>query len=452
MKTRCSQIVLVLATIGCAAKDEVSDTAATDDSLRHTDIDTDDSDVEIAKSECAPLPDAPPNAIVVTPGDAPELRSIIDAAPAGGTVLFESGTYAMDGAHLWITTEGLTLRGATGNRDDVVLDGGYQSTQMITVRASNVTIADMTLRRPYTHAVHVSGVPDGETGDVDNVWLHNLHIQDPGQQAVKINASAGSYADDGTMSCSHLEMTSAGRSKVRDNCYTGGFDAHYAQSWTVRDNLIEGFWCETGLSEHGIHFWNQGRDQRIERNEIRNCARGIGLGLAEMGGERDYGEDLCPNAVGYVGNYGGLIENNTVWAADEGLFDSEYGFDSGIALTQSCASVVRWNTVWSSQAPYSSIEWRYANTSALIDGNLVSHDLRSREGGQASLAHNIADAPAAWFADAARGDLHLVEGADPIDAGGDLAPGSSWLDFDGDRRVVVADVGADEWTAKPAAK
>jgi len=51
-----------------------------------------------------------------------------------------------------------------------------------------------------------------------------------------------------------IEMTDAGRSRVRDGFYTGGVDAHAARGWTVRDSVIEGFWCADVLAEHTVHL------------------------------------------------------------------------------------------------------------------------------------------------------------------------------------------------------
>jgi hypothetical protein len=114
-----------------------------------------------------------------------------------------------------------------------------------------------------------------------------VHIIDPGQQANKINpAAANAYPDDGVNACSHIELTDVGRPHIRNNCYTGGIDAHQAEGWVIRDNLIEGFWCENGLSEHGIHLWRGCRDTVVERNVLRENARGIGFGLAESSSGR----------------------------------------------------------------------------------------------------------------------------------------------------------------------
>jgi hypothetical protein len=233
-------------------------------------------------------------------------------------------------------------------------------------------------------------------------------------------------------------------------------DAHQAQGWTIRDNLIEGFWCPSDLSEHGIHLWRGCRDTIVERNVLRDNARGVGFGLAESGDARTYPDDPCPGAGGgYVGHYGGIIRNNLVFADRSELFLSEYGFDCGICLAQTCGAQVLHNTIVSTQAPFSSIEWRFANTDVDIINNLVSHNLLERDGATAYEAGNLEYALLSLFVDGAGGDLHLAEtAADAIDQGDALAAGLCDDDFDGDPRPSgpAPDVGADEYVSPvPAA-
>ena len=214
---------------------------------------------------------------------------------------------------------------------------------MFSIAADDVTIAELTIQRAYYHPIHVTGGADSNT---ENTLIYRVRVVDPGQQAIKINAQDGSYADFGTIACSHIELTAEGRPHVTD-CYTGGVDAHLAQGWTIRDNTITGFWCESGLSEHGVHVWNSGRDTVVERNTIVDCARGVGFGLGESGNgtARDYGDDPCPGVDGFVGHYGGVIRNNAIIGRDPAMFASQFGMDSGVALEQACGAVVTHNTV-----------------------------------------------------------------------------------------------------------
>ncbi len=387
---------------------------------------------------CAPLAFAEGPTIEVTPEDAASLpQTVLDAAP-GTTLLLADGVYNLT-TTLHFTKDGVSLRSASGERNAVILDGGYSIGEIALVQASDITIADMTLQRAQWHPIHVTGASDHT---IEGVVIYNVAVIDPGQQAIKINAVDDTYFSDyGTIACSRVEMTDAGRSHV-DNCYTGGIDAHAALGWVIRDNRFEGFWCESGLSEHAIHFWVGGRDTLVERNQIIDCARGVGFGLGAQGNgkSRDYDDDPCPGAT-YLGHVDGTIRNNMIFAGRPELFASGFGVDSGVALEQACGAVVRHNTVVSLAQPFVSMEYRFANTNATIENNLVSHTIIARDGGQANLAGNIEAAGDEHFADAAAGDLHLAPNSVAIDAGEDVGVND---DVDRDARDQNPDIGADE--------
>lgn len=391
---------------------------------------------------CAPLPPAEGDVVEIGPED--DLAAAIASAPTGRTILLRDGTYDVSGAgYIVFRTPGVTLRSQSGDPTAVVLDGGYGIGEVLSVAASDVTIAELTVQRPLYHPIHVTGASDANT---TGTRIYRVRAIDPGQQAIKINASAeGFYTDDGSVACSHLELTDAGRPMVSD-CYTGGIDAHLAWGWEIRDNHIEGFWCDAGLSEHAVHFWNGGRDTVVERNTIVDCARGVGFGLGDMGNgtTREYDDDPCPGVNGYVGHFGGTIRNNTVWAARPELFGSQSGFDSGIALEQACGTSVVHNTIVSLEPPFTTIEYRWPNTSVDIANNLTTHGIVARDGGQATLAGNLSDQGTEHFVDAAGGDLHLADGSSAIDAGVVLPAGAADEDIDGDARDGSPDVGADE--------
>jgi hypothetical protein len=283
-----------------------------------------------------------------------------------------------------------------------------------------------------------------------NTQIYRVRVIDGAEQAIKINpAAAGYYTDNGTIACSHIELTDAGRPHVRNNCYTGGIDAHQSRGWVLRDNWIGGFWCPSGLSEHGIHFWTGSRDTVIERNTLVNNARGIGCGLVESGTGRTYADNPCPTAAGYVDHYAATVRNNFVFANSAALFASQYGFDCGICIAQTCGAQVVHNTVVSTVAPFSSIEWRFANTVVDIRNNLVSHNLRDR-GGVDTQAGNLQSAPLSLFIDAANGELHLRPGAAlAIGQGVPVAAGVAADDVDGEPRPSASgrDIGADEYVA-----
>jgi hypothetical protein len=437
-------LLLLLACNGDESDDSEGGDADTDaDADADTDTDTDaDTDTDTdsdTDSDCAPLP-APTDPVIAldTTMSISEVADAVRTAPAGATITFADGTYALNGTSLQVIAAGLTLRSASGDRDAVILDGGRAGSSILEVTGDDATIAELTLRNPRDHAIHVAGGSDDTTG----ARIYRVHVVDPGQQGIKINADSSQthFPDDGLVACSVIELTDAGRPYIRDNCYTGGIDAHRARGWVVRDNLVRGFWCDSGLSEHGIHFWTGGRDNLIERNTIVDCARGIGFGLGETTDGRTYSDAPCGGAT-QIGQYDGIIRNNMIAATDPDLFASGAGFDSGIALEQACGTVVVHDTVFSTRPPFSSIEWRFGHTDVTVQNVLVSHPMRERDGATATTGGNVEDATVSLFADPDSGDLHL---ASPISGGIALRPGLCDADIDGEPRPDPPTPGADE--------
>ena len=194
------------------------------------------------------LVSAPVEAVVVSSVSA--LRNAVDNANNGGdkTILIADGQYDMPGIALSITADGVTVRGQSGNRSAVVLDNLYVkagTSGIFRITSSNVTIADLTLKRPYYHAIHIS---PGGGRSTEKILIDNVHIIDPGEQAIKINADTydnPSYrVNNGTIQNCLMELTDTGRVNLTSPshpCYTGGVDGHWAQNWIIRDNVIRGF-------------------------------------------------------------------------------------------------------------------------------------------------------------------------------------------------------------------
>jgi len=274
------------------------------------------------------------------------------------------------------------------------------------------------------HPIHVYP----ETKDVVGTLIENVQVIDPGQQAIKINQNgAKTYsAISGTIKNSSIELTAAGRAKVWEingSCYTGGVDGHHAIGWNVEGNTIKGFWCEGGLSEHGVHLWSFSQDTVVERNLIINCDRGIGFGL------------------GSSGHIGGVIRNNMIYH-DNGHAHS----DVGISLESASSAEVYNNTIYFQHSYPNAIEYRFSATAGgSIKNNLTNRAISSRNDGTALVTHNIVSAQSSYFKDIANGDLHLdyaVPGV--VDSGISIV--GLQFDFDGELRANNGgvDIGADE--------
>jgi hypothetical protein len=404
----------------------------------------------LPSKDCAPLANLPADAILVTPEQADELPGIVRDAAAGATIALADGTYRMSAGdeaarRIQITKPGITLRSVSANAEAVILDGEYQTEEMVTINATDVTIAAVTLMHAVNHPIHVMG---GPTENVSNVRLTGLRIIDAGEQFVKVNSSGATpntYADDGILECSLLELTAQGRPQVEPTpggCYTGGIDAHSAQGWVVRLNTFRGIYCEgSGLAEHAVHFWSASRDTLVERNIIIDCARGIGFGLGDgsgAGADREYDDEPSPGVAGYVGHHGGVIRNNWL-SISEGL---EY-FDTGIELEQAHGARVLHNTLLHPSTAFASIAPRFANTSVSLLNNLMV-SLRERDGATVESSHNSAAASADLFVDATAHDLRLSPSATAAIDQGEAADDAG-LDIDGNPRDQgPPDLGAHE--------
>lgn len=357
-----------------------------------------------------------------------ELENAVENANGSGDkqIILAANTYYLNGVYLAITADGVTIKGATTKRSDVILDGQYVTREIFQISGSNTTIKDLTLKEAVHHPIHI--FPDSH--DVIGTLIKNVHIIDPGQQAIKINQNAAkTYSVNfGTVEMSKIELTAAGRARVWDingSCYTGGVDAHHAKGWNIKDNVISGFWCPNGLSEHGIHFWSFSSDTIVERNRIINCDRGIGFGL------------------GSSGHTGGIIRNNMIY------HDTGHDYsDVGIGLEFASAVQVYNNTIFQEHPYPNAIEYRFSETSAVIKNNLTNKAISSREGGTASESYNVKSARQSWFKNTGSGDLHL---AGPLSIVVDKGTGVTGLrdDFDRETRPMGYgyDIGADEWTA-----
>jgi hypothetical protein len=102
--------------------------------------------------------------------------------------------------------------------------------------------------------------------------------------------------------------------------------------------------------------------------------------------------------------------------------------------------------VYSADPAFSSIEYRWPETRVVLKNNLVRQTLMRRDNAQATLEGNLENAPAALFANAGTGDLHLAAASSTaIDQGVRLPSGLADFDIDGGMRDGFPDIGADEF-------
>ena len=132
--------------------------------------------------------------VMVEGGGEMTLRAAVSSASAGDTVRLADGTYVLpeapDGGYsgIYITTPNITLRSESGDPSAVVIDGMYRShggsTAPITIAASGVVVADLTVMRSIYHLIHI-------WADGDAALIHGVHMIDGGQQFLKSSVNEG---------------------------------------------------------------------------------------------------------------------------------------------------------------------------------------------------------------------------------------------------------------------
>jgi hypothetical protein len=367
---------------------------------------------------CPPLP--PATGEVVDVASETELRQAAFTASPNTSILIAPGLYDM-ADYIHVVNSGITLRGATGNRAEVILDfGGMLVGHFgILVDADDVTIADLTIRNAHDHGIAVQGR--------DRPLLYNLHILDIRDQLIKVNP-VGDGSEDGMLACSRMEYTT-----TAPDDYTNGISAHNAHRWVVRDNEWYRIRTSMGNPVPTILFWSGSSGTIVERNMLVDCSQGIAFG----------------NASHEAGDHnGGIVRNNIIYAS--------LPHDVAIEMVHATNWLVLHNTVYL-LAPAPGLTWgieaRYPDSQGLFAHNLTNMAiLATRDGAQGNLLNNITTAQASWFVDPEAADLHLRSTANAaIDRADSMAEVAD--DFDGDTRPVGAapDVGADEYDGPPQA-
>ena len=367
-----------------------------------------------AGDHCGPLP--PPSGPTVAVSSESQLRSQAYSAAPGTTILVSAGAYTLQNI-VHVVNSGITIRGATGNRDDVILDAGGMGTGLthgilIDVDADDVTIADLTIRNASEHGVSIQGS--------DRPTLYNLHIVDTGSQLVKVNPWENG-SEDGLLACSRLEYTT-----TAPDDYTNGISAHRAHRWVVRDNQWYRIRTPGNAPVPTILFWSESTDTVVERNLLVDCYQGIAFGNASHG-SGDHS--------------GGIVRNNFIYAS--------LPHDSVIEMVHASGWWVAHNTalLLNPDGVTWGMEARFSDSAGTFAYNLTNMNIwYNRDGAQGTLTGNVTTAQSNWFVNAASGDLHLLSTAtDAIDQGSPLAQVTD--DYDGDARPIgpAPDVGADEY-------
>lgn len=297
----------------------------------------------------------------------------------------------------------IAVRGATGNRGDVVIAGadpavdpnfwksseyggpsscGAGKTFQI-VCADHITFADLTLRNFAGKTIAIDGGLDNGTPFYgEHVVLHNLDIWDCGSQLVKVGGAPISSRNC-ILECSKIHYTDG--LFVESSYQTQGIDVHRGRNWIVRDNSFLNCRMRAGTGSWGtaVLFWDNSDSALIERNLIVNCDFAMTLGL----GNADTTDHMTAinNVIVYDDNSGNwkpddIIATKTPFTIHGGIYH---------------------NTIYSL---YDNASVAVCNSALPIKNNLYINGSTNR---CSSFSGNLV-ASASWFINPAGYDFHLT--------------------------------------------
>jgi hypothetical protein len=385
--------------------------------------------------------EALPQVVVTNPVDLLAQIKAINESQVAKAILLQDGSYSLSTDTLKLATPGMIVRSLSGRRDRVILDGRGHGGLLVQIAASNVTLADLTL----TGAEQGVAV-DCSEGPVVGTVLQNLYLKDIWSISILLEQNPPFFADEGVLRCCLLELTDDGRSMAQNSplLQLVAILGNGVRGWSITQNTIRGYWSLTeGELGFGLFFQGGSRDTVVGENYFSNCSVSMRLGMTKSGRARSY-SDLGSSVFEH---YGGLVRNNIIFS------DAQVSVDSGIALWDAAEVRAYHNTIVLLGGFFSTVEWRYATTTAYVFNNLTNNAFSPREGAGSNVKQegNIVlntDGALTKFVNAAQGNLHLQSMAsDLIDQG--IALDDSFkgveLDIDGDPRDNLPDVGADEW-------
>lgn len=371
----------------------------------------------------------PPSGPTVTVSTVGQLQSAVDALTSGTTILVQPGSYRLTRTlRIRNNVTNVSLRGATNNRNDVVILGTGMNTPGVSIalkveNAQDVQIANLSIGQAYQHPIQLKG----EMG-AERVHVYNVRLFDAGEQFLKstVDFRNPNGVDDTTVEYSLFEFTKIGPA----DGYTQGIDAHHVANWVIRHNLFRNIRVPATAAmknRPAILVWSGSRDTLVYGNTMINCERGVIFGLGHQSGFAH-------------SHQGGAIFNNFIFRTDP------VNADAGISIWDSPNTLVYHNTVIQNGTYKNAIEYRFGSTTGVrIENNLTDGAIAKRDGAQAVLVGNLTNAGPGLFVNAAAGDLHLQPTANgAIDGGADIPEVP--YDWDGEARPSGAgwDVGADE--------
>jgi copper-binding protein NosD len=365
-----------------------------------------------------------------------ELFQAAENVKPGETILLADSVYYMP-RYFSITTDNVTLRGASGDRTKVILDGSRsRHGELIGITGcSGVTVADLTIQNVRHNGLKINSNLKAHQVTAYNCVFHNIWQRavkgpfvPPGkenelnprncriQYCLFYNDRPKQYSDDSADTPQNF----------RGN-YVGGIDAMQCRGWTISDNVFFGIRGRTGEARGAVFLWQDSRDCIVERNVILNCDSGICLGNSHR-------SRFPIHAVNCI------VRNNFIVGTEENGILADYTRDCKILHNTIHHPASRLRRL---------IRIVHDNPGLIVANNLLSGpDIRIETNDKFQNFGNRSQILTDAFQDVSQGNLHLNRKIPHIvDSAIPLPQVTS--DFDRQSRDAKPDIGADEWTPKP---
>ena len=360
---------------------------------------------------------------------------------SGDTILLADGTYNLT-ASLYINGRNdVTIRGAAGCTNVVLVGRGMDNSNYgnvpfgIWCNGTNTIIAHLTIRDTWDNEIIFN--PGAQSPRVYCVKLLNA-----GSQFVKSNPTdpvAGLGVNNGVIEYCWFEYTGSPPANHGSGIgYFNGISAHAARNWVVRGNLFKNLHNPDSaayLWNPALLFWRHSSGTVTEQNTFINVDRAVAYGL--------------DNNTPYFDHSGGVIRNNFV-CLTPGLMSAsrKASSDGSLIAWNSPGTQIDHNSVLLNGNEFYAVEFRFpTTTNGTARNNLSDAPIHLRDSATAVLSSNVVTAAPGMFVNPAAGDLHLLPSAtNAIDQAPTLTTVTN--DFDGEARPRGArsDVGADEFS------
>ena len=389
--------------------------------------------------------DAPPLPItgvrIVNVATEAQLQTAIGNLQSGDTILLSNGTYNLTSSLYINGRNNITIRGASGSTNVVLVGKGMDNSNYGNVpfgiwsNGTNTTIAHLTIRDTWDNEIIFN--PGAQSPRVYCVRLLNA-----GSQFIKSNptdVNAGNGVNNGVVEYCWFEYTGSPPNDHGAGVgYFNGISSHAAQNWIIRGNLFKNLHNPDGTAypwNPSVLFWRHSTNTITEQNIFINVDRAVAYGL--------------DNSTPYRDHAGGVIRNNFVYLAPGLLSASrKAGSDGSIIAWNSPGTQIDHNTVLLNANEFYAVEFRFSTTtSGTARNNLADAPVHLRDSATATVNGNLLTAVPGMFVNPGAGDLHLLSSAtNAIDKAPTLLTATN--DFDGERRPrgTSSDIGADEFS------